>query len=250
MAFKQQRIVDVGLLAGKIMIESGAEMHRAQDTMQRILRKGGIEHPEIYTTPTGIFLSADRLTNTRMVQINHETINLYKVTEVNALSRQFVSGQLTLGQLEQGLQQIERSMLDFPLWLKAAGAFLLSCTLMILFVGEYDWFDFVPSGIVGTIGYLIDYFVKQWIDISFISTFLAATAIALLAVVLQKIHCVNNLNYLIIGAVMPLVPGVSLTNALRDLMARHLISGLARMGSAILSAMAIGGGIAMVLRFF
>ena len=48
---------------------------------------------------------------------------------------------------------------------------------------------------------------------------------------------------------MPLVPGVALTNALRDLIAGHLISGLARMVAGTLSALAIGGGIAVVLRF-
>lgn len=87
------------------------------------------------------------------------------------------------------------------------------------------------------------------VEIQFISEFIASVLIALAAIGLRQLNLINNLNYLIIGSVMPLVPGVALTNALRDLIAGHLISGLARMVAGTLSALAIGGGIAVVLRF-
>lgn len=54
---------------------------------------------------------------------------------------------------------------------------------------------------------------------------------------------------IIIGSVMPLVPGVPITNSVRDVLAGHLLSGLARGTEALLSASAIALGIAMVLRF-
>lgn len=53
-----------------------------------------------------------------------------------------------------------------------------------------------------------------------------------------------------IGAVMPLVPGVPLTNAVRDVLAGHILSGISRGTEALISACAIGFGIAVVLRFF
>ncbi|MBA1394574.1 threonine/serine exporter, partial [Lactobacillus sp. XV13L] len=148
-----------------------------------------------------------------------------------------------------GLRRVDRETQDFSLALKLLGAFVISSTLMILFIGHYDWADFLQSGLVGMIGYLIYYYINNVVKLEFISEFIAAAAIALLAVALRQLHLINNLNYLIIGAVMPLVPGVALTNALRDLIAGHLISGLSRMVAGTLSALAIGGGIAVVLRF-
>ncbi|NMN63647.1 threonine/serine exporter family protein, partial [Lacticaseibacillus paracasei] len=60
----------------------------------------------------------------------------------------------------------------------------------------------------------------------------------------------HNLDFIIIGAIMPLVPGVAITNSIRDMLAGHLLSGMARGMEAILSACAIGVGIAMIFRFF
>lgn len=58
---------------------------------------------------------------------------------------------------------------------------------------------------------------------------------------------VRDVGNMMIGSVMPLVPGLAITNAVRDLMAGHLIAGLSRGAEAFLTAFAIGTGIAFVL---
>lgn len=242
-------VLDTGVLAGKIMLESGAEMYRVEDTIDRIVRKGGLNRPELFTTQTGIFVSADETYYTKMAEIKSDSINLEKVSQVNDLSRKYVAGDITLDQLHSGLRKINWRVKDFPFRIKLIGAFLTSCTLMILFTGKYDWFDFIQAGIVGTIGYIVDYYIQNVIRVKFISEFIASAVIALLAVFLKHIGLLYSVNYLIIGAVMPLVPGVALTNALRDLLSGHLISGLSRMTDGTLTAIAIGAGIASVLKF-
>nr|WP_243884954.1 threonine/serine exporter family protein [Lactiplantibacillus plantarum] len=49
---------------------------------------------------------------------------------------------------------------------------------------------------------------------------------------------------------MPLVPGVAITNAVRDTMTGNLLSGPARAVEAVLSACAIGVGIALTSFFY
>ncbi|MCT7823800.1 MAG: threonine/serine exporter family protein, partial [Lactobacillus crispatus] len=46
-----------------------------------------------------------------------------------------------------------------------------------------------------------------------------------------------------------LVPGLAITNALRDLFMGDLLSGIMRMCEAVLTALALGGGVALVLKF-
>lgn len=53
----------------------------------------------------------------------------------------------------------------------------------------------------------------------------------------------------IIGAVMPLVPGVAITNAFRDLLAGHLLTSVAHGLEALFCAAAIGTGIALAFHF-
>ncbi len=80
------------------------------------------------------------------------------------------------------------------------------------------------------------------------SEFLAATAIGILAILAVKFQLGTNADDIIIGSVMPLVPGVPLTNAVRDILAGDLVSGIARGMEALMSAIAIGSGIAMILQ--
>ena len=49
--------LDCLLLAGQMMMESGAETYRVEDTMLRMARSQNIEDAQSYVTPTGIILS-------------------------------------------------------------------------------------------------------------------------------------------------------------------------------------------------
>ena len=79
--------------------------------------------------------------------------------------------------------------------------------------------------------------------------FVSSLLIGVLAILTTKLGWTSNLNDIIIGSVMPLVPGVPLTNAARDLVSGNLISGPTRALEAIITAMAIGCAIVIVLRY-
>jgi uncharacterized membrane protein YjjP (DUF1212 family) len=69
-------------------------------------------------------------------------------------------------------------------------------------------------------------------------------------VLLVAIGLGNDLDKIIIGSVMPLVPGMLITNAVRDLMAGHLVAGLSKGAEAFLTAFAIGTGIALIFSIY
>lgn len=83
-------------------------------------------------------------------------------------------------------------------------------------------------------------------QVRFFAEFTASFIIGLLALVMVLIEVGSELDKIIIGSVMPLVPGLAITNAVRDLMAGHLVSGLSKGADAFLTAFAIGAGIAVV----
>lgn len=80
----------------------------------------------------------------------------------------------------------------------------------------------------------------------FFAEFSASFLIGIVASLLVLAGIGKELDKIIIGSVMPLVPGLLITNAVRDLMAGHLVSGLSRGAEAFLTAFAIGAGIAFV----
>ncbi|MDF2857596.1 MAG: rane protein, partial [Neobacillus sp.] len=92
-------------------------------------------------------------------------------------------------------------------------------------------------------------YFHRFIPVKFFSEFLASFIIGLFALIFVKTGLGNQLDKIIIGSVMTLVPGLLVTNAVRDLMAGHLVSGLSKGAEAMLTAFAIGSGIAVVLSF-
>ena len=84
----------------------------------------------------------------------------------------------------------------------------------------------------------------------FLDMFVAAFVIGTFAIFSVKLSLANNIDHIIIGAVMPLVPGVAITNSFRDILSGDLLSGIARGIEAIFVAAAIGVGIATTLLLF
>lgn len=244
---KQTNVINACLLAGKVLIENGSEMTRVIDTMKRIAHNAGIKDPEIFVTVTGIMMSVDSLPNAQVISIAHRTIELEKVRRVNELSRHFAEGVISLSELESKLDKIDNDTPTFPFWLRLLAASILSAVLLIIFTKEYV--D-APAGFVaGGVGFAVFWYFNHHFKIQFLSEFIASLVIGIIAVGTVKLHLGVYLDNIIIGGVMPLVPGVPITNAVRDLISGNLISGPARAIEALLSAVAIGAAIVCVLNF-
>lgn len=242
-------IMEVCLLAGKIMLQSGGETYRVEDTMMRIAAAFGIENTHSYVTPTGIFFSAEgeEPSKTKLIRIMTRSTDLKKVALVNSISRKITSGDVSLKEAYSLLKELEERNVTFPFMVQVAAASIASGCFMIMFMGE--WIDFIPSMITGGLGYFGFLYFHRFIPIKFFSEFLASFIIGLLAVIFVSTGIGQQLDKIIIGSVMTLVPGLLLTNAVRDLMAGHLVSGLSKGAEALLTAFAIGSGIAVVLSF-
>lgn len=235
------------MLAGRIMLESSAETYRVEDTMNRIARSFGVKNPQSYATPTGINFSADQAEPANMVRIEKRTTDLNKIAEVNGISRRIASGELDLDEALHVLNQLEEKKFLYSNKLLVAVAAIASGCFTIMFGGI--WADFIPSVIAGGIGFLGFLWFDKLVEIRFISEFFASFIIGILAVTFVQYELGVELDKIIIGAVMPLVPGLHITNAVRDLLAGHLIAGVSKGVEALLTAFAIGAGIAVVLAF-
>lgn len=242
-------IMEVCLLAGKIMLQSGGETYRVEDTMMRIAAAFGIENSHSYVTPTGIIFSAEGTepTKTKLIRISTRSTDLKKVAMVNSISRKITSGELNLESALTLLKELDALNVTFPFMVQVAAASIASGCFMIMFMGE--WIDFIPAMLSGGVGYFGFLYFHRYIPVKFFSEFLASFIIGLLSFFLVKIGAGQQLDKIIIGSVMTLVPGLLVTNAVRDLMAGHLVSGLSKGAEALLTAFAIGSGIAVVLSF-
>ena len=83
----------------------------------------------------------------------------------------------------------------------------------------------------------------------FFKTVAGGAASALAAVLLIHLGVGENMDAIIIGALMALVPGIAFTNAMRDIMAGDMVAGISKGAEALLigAAMALGTALALGL---
>ncbi|WP_238046317.1 threonine/serine exporter family protein [Enterococcus mundtii] len=241
-------LLNTCLLAGKIMTESNAEMYRVEDTMSRIASASGNYRLVSYVTQTGLFIGFDRTSTIRMEQITNRTINLERVVKVNNLSRKYVANELTLEELYSALQEVEKDRRMLPVWLQIISAAIISGTIMILFGGELKDLPITLS--IGGVGYIVYLCSLRFFRIKFLAEFLSSLIIGIAAILSVRLGIGLNQDLIIIGCVMPLVPGVQITNAIRDLLAGHYVSGVSRGAEAMMTAAMIGFAIAFIFQIF
>ncbi|WP_243292658.1 threonine/serine exporter family protein [Bacillus sp. FJAT-47783] len=239
--------MEVCLLAGAIMSKNGAETYRVEDTMKRIAHSFGVTKCESFVMPTGIIFSINDVEKTKLIRIPERTTDLHKVVLVNGISRKISNGELTVQEAYNQLKRVEIEKNEFSTFLQIVAASVASGCFLIMFQGE--WSDFIPAMIAGGFGFITLLYMQQLVKIKFFAEFIASFIIGITAYILVMWGVGTNLDLIIIGSVMPLVPGLLITNAVRDLMAGHLVSGLSKGAEAFLTAFAIGAGIAAVLSF-
>ncbi|MDN3956863.1 threonine/serine exporter family protein [Sporolactobacillus laevolacticus] len=234
-------VAAVCVLTGKILLQNGAETFRVEDTMNRIAKSYAVHDAQSFVTPTGIIFSIEDHDVTQLVRINQRGTNLRKVTQVNTLSRRVALGEVSIKELHRLLRQIDHSEVAYSNSLQILAAAIASSCFLLMFLGQ--WQDLLPAFLAGGAGQAGMIYFHKLAKVKFFSEFMSSIIIGLIALFSVKLGIGLEMNKIIIGAVMPLVPGVPITNAVRDIMSGDLVAGLSKSAEAGLTAFAIGIGV-------
>lgn len=244
------KIVDICVEAGRVMLENGAETYRVEDTLYRIAKSYRLENINVFVVPTALIITVqgdDGQDYTELLRMNDRNTNLEKVSMVNDLSRQLARKPLPPKKVREKLSNIINTPTNFTRLQRNLSMALACGGFTLLFGGSY--MEVLPAFIAGGLGHYLFEVVKNWTNVSFFAEMVASFFIGMLSFVFVRIGFGLDLNIIIIGSVMSLVPGMAITNSFRDLMAGHLLAGVAVLAKALITAGAIGIGIAIVLAF-
>lgn len=258
MEVNRKKLLIVALYAGEIMLKNGAETYRVEDTIVRICKSKNLSYVDAYVTPTGIFVSVDSKGDSSdeivsyIKRIKSRDINLNKVAQVNSFSRQFVETDIPLDDALSSLKSIDVSQ-PYSKHIKALlGSGLSSGFFALLFGGSFS--AFLVAFIISS---LISYILHRLSSAKFppfLSNAIGGALLTLIAIVFSYITPLVNITLdvdkVITGAIMTLVPGVAITNAVRDSIAGDLVSGLARAAEAVIIATSIAFGVGFVLKLW
>lgn len=243
-------LLDSVVMAGEIMLQSGAETWRVEDTMLRMLKVSRLNTAEVFAMTTGFTVtlddpSMDSLTVVRRIQ--NRSMNLERVDRINQLSRDFCRGELEVEELFRAVRKIYREPGDTRAHL--IGYMILTAGFTLMFGAAVA--DAVVAAAAGLISGLGVWGARKVGLHAFLVNGIGAFLIGVTAVLCSRFLPGNyDLHSIIIGSIMPLVPGVAITNAIYDTLHGDYISGSARMLEAFVTAAAIGIGVGLSMALF
>jgi uncharacterized membrane protein YjjP (DUF1212 family) len=239
---KSEKVMELCIMAGATMLQSGAETSRVEDTIRRIATSFQMEYVHSFVTPTGIFITLND--QTKLIRISERFINLNKVSQINHLSRMLAGQRLTLEEAISKVNEIQRQKPPYSKGLVMLAAGIAGGSFSFLFGG--DPVDVIPGFMAGVVVQSVLVLFESSPQAKFLGEFLAALFGGAFSVAAVHVGLGVQLDSIIIGSLMPLVPGVAITNAVRDMLAGDIVSGLARGSEAAITALSVAAGMATI----
>lgn len=240
-----QELLDIATRVGVYLLANGAEIYRVEDSIRAIVNTYGVDEVDVYAVPTSIIVtitppSTPSMTKTKRIYTRQTDLD--KIFRLNTLSRDVVDQKPSLAEIECRLNEIN-SRPDFSMAVQIMAYSLAAFGFTLFFGGNI--FDAICSLSMGAAIRIISYFMDQLHTNSFFTNTICSGVTAMLAIFWFEIGIATHMDKMIIGAMMNLVPGVAITNSMRDIIAGDLIAGQAKLTEALLAAtaMALGAGL-------
>jgi uncharacterized membrane protein YjjP (DUF1212 family) len=249
-------VLEVASIAGHILLENGAEISRVEDIMARISTYFGVDSGNFFVLSNGIFTTgsagkvekaggqASTYANVEFIPIR--PIQLQKVVEVNQLSYDISAGRCSLEEARVRLERIRKHPAK-PMWEQVLGSAFGASGFCAVFGG--GWLDCAAAFVAGLFLYVFVLLVSGRYMSRIVGGICNALVATLLCVGCYRIGFGNSLANIIIGVLMPLIPGVPFVNGVRDLANADYLAGLTRLTDALLGffCIAIGVSVAFML---
>ena len=244
-----QQALDTAVLAGKILLENGAEISRVQGTIIHFLEAFGVTEHNVYVISNGIFATIGESGEApchAVRAIRMGRTHLGRIAAVNELSREVAvpGAHLGLEAIHHRLEEAE-GLPAPPQWLLLLCC-AMGCAGFGYIMGGSAW-DSVSAFLCGLV--LQCFLMGTAKTNRFMVNILGGALVTLLAQLLLLTGIGGSLDCVIIGAIIPLVPGVLLTTAIRDFFNSDYLSGAIHLIEALLIAACIAVGVGGMLSF-
>lgn len=243
--------IHMAMIAGRIMLESSAETYRVEDTIMRLCNTNPcVDYVDVFVIPTGIFLTIgygdDAMTYIKRTK--SQGINLNKINLVNDFSRHFTNSDMSIKEAMERLEAIDEECC-YPNYVKTLFGGFAGGFSALLFGGVF--LDFISAFLISMVVVHVKHvFLGKFSLIGFMKQFIVSAIGTILALLVVRFNLALNLDMVIIGFIMPLVPGFIITNAARDTISGDFLAGLSRGSEAVISALSIASGVGIVLNYY
>ena len=243
------RVLCTALDVGEGLLESGAEIRRVEDTMERICRAYGAEHVEVFAITATIQASV-RMPNgeysSQMRRVYGSSNNFRLREDFNALSRLICTEGLSIDEVQLRIREMRRSQKPHS-WIADFGGAFAAAGFSVFFGGSLA--DGLMSGVIGLVMLIVGGIVLKNVGV-FAKTLINSFIAGILTECAVHLYSGFHADMIMIATIMLLIPGSSFCNALRDLFSGDTFAGSARLVQSVLLALTIASGYSLAILIF
>lgn len=244
-----KRVLELAVEAGRVLLKNGAEIFRVEETIEHICHRFQIEKVDTFIMSNGILITAEYAGDELFAKVKHvplSGIHLGIVTEVNNLSREISAGKVEVEEAMERLYEIEQMPPKKDIYRILAAGLGSGCFCYLL---KGNVWESLIAFCIGMVLYVFVIFAERHKMSKIIVNIVGGALITVLALftLYLELPFPIGLDKMIIGSILPLVPGVAFTNAIRDIANSDFISGTVRMIDALLVFVYIAIGVGFVL---
>lgn len=241
-----KKVLEIAIEAGDMLLSNGGEAYRVEETIEKICSSYGLKC-ECMTISTGILVSiidGEDEKVTSLKRIKQRGVDLHKIELINSFSRELQENPLEYEEAKIQLQKI-RNCPVFSYKVRLFSASMTSFVYTLFFNGTV--YDAIVSTFIGLGIYIIQEKLSKLGFFQFFQFFFSGFIIGGISILIGFLLPFVDKNNIIAGSIMILTPGVAITNGIKDTLYGDFISGIAKLGEAILIISAIGAGIGTAL---
>ena len=217
---------------GDLMLDAGAEINRVEETLTRMGAAYGAFRTDVFVITSVIcmtmeFPGCEPVTEMRRIHSDGQQ-DYYRLDKLNGISRSCCATPVSPAELKEQLNSVASG--HKPLWRRLSGSVLAAAAFAVFF------------------GICV---LKDRLGETQINTIAMDLIVALLVGLgvggVTHLFPVLHMDAILIGDIMLLIPGLALTNAIRNILVGDTISGVVRLTETLLWAAALAGGIMVAL---
>lgn len=237
-----RQLLSCALDIGEEMLISGAEIGRVEDSVRLICAAYGCRRTDVFTITASIVVTIQDPQgeyHTQSRRITGGKTDLERLHRLNALSRRICREKPEWDVVREQLAMI-REAPAYPFWLEILASAMIAGAFAIFFGGSLA--DGAVAAVLGSLLRVTVWLLQRARMNQILTNVAAAFLLSAAAITAVDLGLGHDPNEIIIGNIMLLIPGIALTNSLRDMISGDIISGLLRFLDAILVAAAIAAG--------
>lgn len=245
---RYNNILKILMSFGKLMIQSGAEINRVEDTVNRVGMSYEISKISVFAITTNLVITivdSDGHSYTRSKRIvSSATTDFTKLELLNSLSRAKCNGEIDDDEFEKRFLEIKNfKESNFKFYI---GSMISAGSFTIFFGG--DILDALVAVLFSLLIFLIEDKFKEYCPNIMMFNFITAFVVGLGISVVSLFFSLNA-DKIVIGDIMLLIPGVAFTNSMRNLLVGDTLAGVMRLVETILwaAALAVGFVLSMMI---